>query len=730
MRGQVSPDCSLPARAACILVLIALALVAVSFAPPVLHGGSPAIGAAPKSGATVSGAEILTLSPVGQVGGATFAVAANGRYVYFGVGPRLVVVDVDDPKAPRKVGETAPLGGLVRDVVVVGTRAVVALGKAGVAVVDIADATHPQVAGGLDTPGYAWEIAYLDRVYVADGPGGLLVVDLTGSQLRQVGSIKLDWEAFRVAATEGYAYAVVGVSELYPWTPVAHPIELIDVRQPGQPRLVELDDGDLDGTSIIAVANKVMYAVSQEDPGLNLKVLGLTDPTKPRLLGTTSFLDNYVNDISVQPPYVGLAMGLGHPVEGSVMLFDVSDPAHPRQSGQVWVSSRGVRSVVLNGNRSAAALPEGGIATFDVTDEKQWRPVGRLAAGFEPANSAVSGDTAYVAAGTAGLATVDVSAPAAPALASLSTGSGGGAITDYGHIALAPSASPASPPHNAYVTSYHGDVVSTALRVFDLTGPGAPREVAISRDPWTVYGALAVTDGHAFVVGDQYWPQPQLRVFDIARAITPTLAATLTLQGATDIAVRDRYAYVPDAHYGLYVLDVRDPVKPRLLGGPGVVGIPTSVSASDQYVVVGSRLDAGANQGAITVFNRSDPGQPKLLGSVELPERVESVAAGDYWTAVSFRGDSTQSGAWLESDPSGVYLVDLSDPSRPSLARRVVLPGAAAGVTAVGQMLYVSMQGGGLQSLLVMTGIRQPLYLPMAMRAATNMARVSNQQSH
>ncbi len=49
---------------------------------------------------------------VGQIGGRVQAVAVQGGYAYIGVGPRLVVVDVSNPAAPRKVGETGVLPGV------------------------------------------------------------------------------------------------------------------------------------------------------------------------------------------------------------------------------------------------------------------------------------------------------------------------------------------------------------------------------------------------------------------------------------------------------------------------------------------------------------------------------------------------------------------------------------------------------------------------------------------
>jgi hypothetical protein len=96
---------------------------------------------------------------VGQIGGATLAVAVQGRYAYVGVGPRLVVVDVGDPARPVEVGRTGVLPGVVRDVAVSGSYAYVADGDAGLRVIDVSNPSSPREVGAYDTPGDAWGVA-------------------------------------------------------------------------------------------------------------------------------------------------------------------------------------------------------------------------------------------------------------------------------------------------------------------------------------------------------------------------------------------------------------------------------------------------------------------------------------------------------------------------------------------------------------------------------------------
>ena len=63
---------------------------------------------------------------VGQIGGATKAVAVQEEYAYVGEGPRLTVLDLTDPAAPAVLGKTPPLPGEVREVAVVGNYGYIA----------------------------------------------------------------------------------------------------------------------------------------------------------------------------------------------------------------------------------------------------------------------------------------------------------------------------------------------------------------------------------------------------------------------------------------------------------------------------------------------------------------------------------------------------------------------------------------------------------------------------
>lgn len=111
---------------------------------------------------------------------------------------------------------TLPLAGTAKDVCLDGSRALVALGSAGLAVVDVSRVEAPTIIAGVDTPGDARSVA-CDRTFVAvaDGTAGLAIVDISdppgafiAHQLNRLG------DAHCVVAADGTAYVGTAAGEV------------------------------------------------------------------------------------------------------------------------------------------------------------------------------------------------------------------------------------------------------------------------------------------------------------------------------------------------------------------------------------------------------------------------------------------------------------------------------------------------------------------------------------
>ena len=154
----------------------------------------------------VQRADVQNVEFVGQIGGATYAVAVQGNYAYVGEGPRLTILDVSNPVSPTMVGKTDPLPDVVYDVAVAGNYAYVADEYyGGLRVVDVSDPAHPTEVGSYDTPGYAYGVAVAGNyVYLADEDGGLFILHFIGAWLGSISG--------RVADVNGDPFPGVRVS--------------------------------------------------------------------------------------------------------------------------------------------------------------------------------------------------------------------------------------------------------------------------------------------------------------------------------------------------------------------------------------------------------------------------------------------------------------------------------------------------------------------------------------
>ena len=114
------------------------------------------------------------------------------------------------------------------DVEVAGNRAYLAAGAAGLVIIDVSNPTNCVRVGGYDTSGLAQGVAVVaGRIYVADGPAGLLVLPTLPNVQFTV----------RVDATPGTPFTLEAATDLsapMPWTPLvtnnvpAMPFDYVD----------------------------------------------------------------------------------------------------------------------------------------------------------------------------------------------------------------------------------------------------------------------------------------------------------------------------------------------------------------------------------------------------------------------------------------------------------------------------------------------------------------------
>jgi hypothetical protein len=238
---------------------------------------------------------------------------------------------------------------------------------------------------------------------------------------------------------------------------------------------------------------------------------------------------------------------------------------------------------------------------------------------FIGAQVAFAGNLAVVVSGSAGLTTVDVSNPQAPAAMGVLTL----ANTGFQKVAMA--------GRYAYVIlGVSGNPGHFDLAVVDVLVPQTP----------TIVGRITVGGGGGVrVVGSVVYVAATttgLQLVDVTDPTAPTIVITIDTPGsARDVAVANGYAYVAD-NTAVQVIDVHVPANASIVGSLPVTAVFAAVSGSRLYVLDSSLLK---------VIDVSNAMAPALLGSTTNYSAKGLDAAGNLVYLAS--ASSTQGGLYI-----------------------------------------------------------------------------------
>ncbi len=246
----------------------------------------------------------------------------------------------------------------------------------------------------------------------------------------------------------------------------------------------------------------------------------------------------------------------------------------------------------------------------------------------------VQQDYAYLAADKEGLQIVDISDPTAPTLV--------GAYEIRGALV------------RAAVSGTVAVALDNAGKIllFDVSTPTAPVE-------WGQY-TLPEPGNQVVIAGDYaYIPAGDsgLHIIDISTPGTPTEVGVYQTKGAAHVAVAGDYAYL-SANDLLHIINISNPGAPtairsyRPLGGGGARAL---VIEDDRlYLTIQVVIGPSNARTYIKIFDLSDPTVPIPIES-ELP--LDALEVG-YSPNLAVKDDKIYI-------PSGLRMIDVSDPSRP-----------------------------------------------------------------
>lgn len=654
--------------------------------------GRPARAGGASTSAMSSG---LTLDLVGQFGGSLQAIyvkryvdEGSGKtytYAYLGVGPRLVVLNVSNPQAPRCVYQSEVLPGLVRAIYVRIHReqrlvyVYVAVDGSGLWVFSSPTGNPAEgpaelsQVGQVTIPGRALSIYVTgedtdevadDYAYVAADEAGLLVFSLTDhpDEPIQVGRVAMPGRAISVIVAWKYVYVAASTAGL----------RVLTLDSPGnRAQPVEVSAMTLPGAAVgVKVVGYRAYVAARH---AGLRIIDVSPWRQPTEIGSNDALGDVLG--------VDVAGGYAYLVAGSdgLRVVDVTtEPAAPREvialatptdalaihisGGNAYVPTRerGLRVInVVNPLRPTEIgswpLEPGG---WPIETELDWRstPIRALDVALG------ADDTAYIVAGSAGLHFVSITDPRWPIqVGKLDTPDSAWAVQvvgDYAHLAAG----------------------RAGLRVISIANPGRRTEVGSYIAPGDTRGVY-VADSYAYVVStlrEDSGSFGVLTVLSVSDPAHPVPLGTIMEPGmARDVCVAGGYAYVAAGPAGLWVISVADPANPTTVSRTLTPGDALGAFVDGQYAYV------AAGPAGLRVFSIADPARPAEVGVVEIEGEARKVRV------VNGR-------AYVAAGQGGLQVISVFDPTRPLAEGAYQSPADALGVYATDFYQYVASTDAGL----------------------------------
>lgn len=402
-------------------------------------------------------------------------------------------------------------------------------------------------------------------------------------------------------------------------------------------------------------------------------------------------------------PVRALAITADHVYAGvgrRLQVYAVEGGKPPALVSEGPSESDDITDLEVGGGRLYLAAGQAGLRIYDIATDPR-RPVllGSYAApGFRPRSLATDGQTLYAASGKPGIHVLDVQGAGAPTLLSVFSEPGvsylslrlGAANRLYagasdGLFLVLDAADPYALqrlgttrlPANGRQIALQGSLAFVAagaagLRIVDVADPSRPAELGHSVKPVNedavgvaLNGSLAYVADRGIESGDSHYRKGGLRVIDVSDPAHPLQLANLAGDLVAVDTVGDQAiigTYRTSRESSIDRVDISQPTAPRRLAS---VNVP--IPASQALHAMGS--SAYVADRAFNCLRLADPQAPHLAWSLALPDfDQESYAPQREFVFAPGR-------AYVDTQSTGVVIIDLADLKRPQLAGTIV-PGA------------------------------------------------------
>jgi hypothetical protein len=255
-------------------------------------------------------------------------------------------------------------------------------------------------------------------------------------------------------------------------------------------------------------------------------------------------------------------------------------------------------NVDVSGNFAYVAAGSAGLRVVDVSDRHAPHIVGALDTPGNANDVRVVGNRAYIADGSAGLRIVDVTNPAVPvALGSFDTAGEANDLVVVGN--------------RVYVADG-----PAGLQIIDVSDPQAPVYVGTFDTPGIARGVDV--SGNIAVIADG----SALRIVDVSNPASPIARGSVSMSDARDVTVESNTAYVADFQGSFKTVDFSIPTAPVLLAATSqsLGGILTDVAKVREFVFGADVFFVNG----VPIVNVSSPASPVVRARLDFPARDDN----------------------------------------------------------------------------------------------------------
>jgi hypothetical protein len=238
-----------------------------------------------------------------------------------------------------------------------------------------------------------------DLLVAADRYKGVYTIDASNRFRPAVlGFLRIPDQTLRITVGGDYAYAVNGLSGLYP-----DGVVVVDISEPVTPTTVaRIGVPTVAGVaSAVALDGQYAYIAVGLD---GLQVVDVSVPTNPRQVSRYD-TPGYARDVALFGHYAYVADGL------QVRILDIADLSSIVEVGSI-ATEYGALGVVVAGQRLLLSAVARGVSVYDLSSPTGPTSLGRYEMPTDALAIAAAGSFAYIADSDGGLRVVDLSGPA------------------------------------------------------------------------------------------------------------------------------------------------------------------------------------------------------------------------------------------------------------------------------------------------------------------------------